>query len=68
MTFRLLKAMLGLELAKSDDACATDCTACPAAPGTVTPHGAHVLIRLAPPLGTPQDQTADIWWPEKVDE
>jgi hypothetical protein len=45
------------------------CTACPAEPGSVTPHNHHVLVRLAVPTGTAADgATADAWWPERVDE
>lgn len=43
------------------------CTACPAEPGTVTPHHHHVLVRLAPPEGQ-AGTSADTWWPERVDD
>lgn len=39
-----------------------------AEPGSVTPHAAHVLLRLARPEGADPGATDEAWWPESVDK
>lgn len=36
--------------------------------GTVTPHSAHVFIKLAAPATAAADATDEAWWPESVDQ
>lgn len=66
MSFGLLRELLGFNK-PTEKECLGDCITCPAAPASVTPHSYHVLLRLTPPAEAAGDETADHWWPEKVD-
>ncbi|KAL4428267.1 hypothetical protein ABPG75_002356 [Micractinium tetrahymenae] len=49
-----------------DPAILEQCSA--AEPGSVTPHNAHVFVKLAAPAGSDPSATGEAWWPESVDK
>ncbi len=49
-----------------DPAILAQCSAAEA--GSVTPHSAHVFIKLAAPEGSAASATDEAWWPESVDK
>eukprot|EP00887_Chlorella_sp_A99_P004917 scaffold4.g4917.t1 len=66
------KRLLGLGgTAAAGDACAAcapESLGCrPAQPGSVTPHDAHILLKLAAPPGADPAATDEAWWQDKVD-
>ena len=72
MAFNFVKSLwLGSSTSPSAEERDNPCAACNACehvtPGSVTPHNLHVLVRLPPPDGTPENQNGHLWWPEKVD-
>lgn len=40
----------------------------PLVPGSVTPHNAHVFLKLAAPPSSDPAATDESWWPESVDK
>ena len=49
-----------------DPAILAKCSA--AEPGSVTPHVAHVFIKLPAPAGSSTAETDEAWWPDSVDK
>lgn len=65
-----IKRALGVGTAEAcagcDPAILAACEAAEA--GSVTPHNAHVFIKLAAPAGSNPAATDEAWWPESVDK